>query len=198
MDSTESDRSLGTIGDGNHFAELQKIESVLDHKTFESFRLSTKQFYLLVHSGSRGLGEKILNEHTHAFGQQGISENTVKAHKYINKHDMAVKWAKANRALFSKRFLDCLHAEGEPVLDVFHNTVTPLEFKGCYSVGYTEREPPLRRGNCNNPRIPGQFQLFSNADRATRKQCFFVGPWCRQKVEGRETTSIKLNMRKMH
>jgi release factor H-coupled RctB family protein len=130
LDSTESDRSLGTIGDGNHFAELQKIESVLDHKTFESFRLSTKQFYLLVHSGSRGLGEKILNEHTHAFGQQGISENTVKAHNYINKHDMAVKWAKANRALFSKRFLDCLHAEGEPVLDVFHNTVTPLEFKG--------------------------------------------------------------------
>ena len=115
LDPTESDRSLGTIGGGNHFAELQKIESVLDHKIFEDLGLSTKQFYLLVHSGSRGLGEKILSDHTRAFGQHGIPENTLKTHNYINKHDMAVKWAKANRALISKRFLDCLRAEGEPV-----------------------------------------------------------------------------------
>ena len=55
--------SLGSIGGGNHFAELQKLEEVVDNETFTSMHLSADHLYLLVHSGSRGLGEQILQNH---------------------------------------------------------------------------------------------------------------------------------------
>lgn len=121
LDSTPFDHSLGTIGGGNHFAELQKIESVVDEPAFESLGLSTKQFYLLVHSGSRGLGEFILRKYSD--GQTGLLENSSEAIDYLTQHDMAVRWAGANRALIAHRFLNCLKGEGSQVLDVFHNTV---------------------------------------------------------------------------
>ena len=34
--------SLGTIGGGNHFAELQKVEEIIDSELFESLQLSKK------------------------------------------------------------------------------------------------------------------------------------------------------------
>ncbi len=53
------DLAVGTIGGGNHFAELQTVETVyrddLLPAAFDSNRLQ-----LLVHSGSRGLGQQIL------------------------------------------------------------------------------------------------------------------------------------------
>lgn len=121
LDSTPFDYSLGTIGGGNHFAELKKIESVVDGDVFEALGLSTKQFYLLVHSGSRGLGEFILRKYSE--GQAGLMENSSDAIDYLTQHDMAVRWAGANRALIAHRFLSCLKGEGSQVLDVFHNTV---------------------------------------------------------------------------
>jgi hypothetical protein len=51
-------RSLGTIGGGNHFAELQQIETL-----YEEGALDKKRVHLMVHSGSRGLGGSILREH---------------------------------------------------------------------------------------------------------------------------------------
>jgi hypothetical protein len=56
--------SVGTIGGGNHFAELQQIETVVDEKRFAELKLSSDQLYLLVHSGSRGLGAAILAHHS--------------------------------------------------------------------------------------------------------------------------------------
>jgi release factor H-coupled RctB family protein len=123
LESTLFDHSLGTIGGGNHFAELQKIESVLDEDVFEALDLSTKHFYVLVHSGSRGLGEFILRNHRDAHA--GVLENSPEAIDYLTQHNMAVKWAGANRALIAHRFLSCLKGEGSQVLDVFHNTVEP-------------------------------------------------------------------------
>jgi release factor H-coupled RctB family protein len=123
LKSTLFDHSLGTIGGGNHFAELQKIESVLDEDAFEALGLSTKHFYLLVHSGSRGLGEFILRNHVDA--QSGLLENSPEAMDYLTQHDMAVRWAGANRALIAHRFLSCLRGKGSNVLDIFHNTVEP-------------------------------------------------------------------------
>jgi release factor H-coupled RctB family protein len=95
----------------------------LDEDVFEALDLSTKHFYVLVHSGSRGLGEFILRNHRDAHA--GVLENSPEAIDYLTQHNMAVKWAGANRALIAHRFLSCLKGEGLQVLDVFHNTVEP-------------------------------------------------------------------------
>src|SRR5262249_15706013 len=60
LESTEFDESIGTIGGGNHFAELQQVEEVHDAKAFREFGVGKQQLVVLVHSGSRGLGESIL------------------------------------------------------------------------------------------------------------------------------------------
>jgi release factor H-coupled RctB family protein len=60
LESTEFDQALGTLGGGNHFAELQMVDEVLDARAFKRFGLGKQQLIVLVHSGSRGLGESIL------------------------------------------------------------------------------------------------------------------------------------------
>ena len=130
VEPTDFDHSLGTIGGGNHFAELQALESIIDQQACDTLGIDKKQLYLLVHSGSRGLGERILRHHVEAHGHQGLEESTSEAETYIKSHNKAVKWAEANRALIAYRFLSCLHGSGEKLLDVNHNTVLPQEIDG--------------------------------------------------------------------
>lgn len=130
LESTDFDHSLGTIGGGNHFAELQALDSIIDQQICDELGIDNTQLYLLVHSGSRGLGEKILRNHVENFGHKGLEENTTDAENYIRAHDRAVAWAETNRALIAHRFLSCLRSKGERVLDVNHNTVLPQEIDG--------------------------------------------------------------------
>jgi len=49
---------VGTLGSGNHFIEIQKVEEIFDEKVAESFGLFKEQIVIMVHSGSRGLGHQ--------------------------------------------------------------------------------------------------------------------------------------------
>lgn len=57
---------LGTMGSGNHFVELQRVERVLDEVSARAFGLGEGQLTVLVHSGSRGLGHQVCTDHVHA------------------------------------------------------------------------------------------------------------------------------------
>lgn len=63
--------SLGTIGGGNHFAELQAVESIENAAACAALGVTTEAVYLCVHSGSRGLGAAILRDHVAAHGMAG-------------------------------------------------------------------------------------------------------------------------------
>jgi len=76
-----------------------------------------------VHSGSRGLGEQILQNHVSKFKSDGIHGDSSDAVDYLKKHDQAFVWAKANRDLIAKRFSNCLKANGRKILDITHNYV---------------------------------------------------------------------------
>jgi tRNA-splicing ligase RtcB len=54
---------LGTLGSGNHFVELQRVEHVLDRAAAEAFGLSEGQVTVLIHSGSRGLGHQVCTDY---------------------------------------------------------------------------------------------------------------------------------------
>ncbi len=116
--------ALGTIGGGNHFAELQAVEDIRHEEAFRTLGLDPERLVLLVHSGSRGIGEAILRAHVAQFGADGLRDDTVEARAYLAEHNRAVQWGAVNRGLIAHRFLSRLHSEGDPRLDVTHNTVT--------------------------------------------------------------------------
>jgi len=122
--------ALGTLGGGNHFAELSFFDEVHDDAAFSALGLSQGCFALLVHSGSRGLGDAILREHTDRFGARGLPAHSPEAQRYLGRHDRAVAWGRANRALIAHRFLSCLGADGERAADVCHNSVTRAHLAG--------------------------------------------------------------------
>jgi len=128
--ATGPEPALGTIGGGNHFAELSAVSEVMEPDAFGALGLDEGRFVLLVHSGSRGLGDAILREHTDRFGAGGLEEGTPEAAHYLARHDRAVGWGRANRALIAQRFLECVGARGERVADVCHNSVTPSRLGG--------------------------------------------------------------------
>lgn len=125
LESTEFDSALGTIGGGNHFAELQAVEKVLDAAEFKKLDLGKQQLVVLVHSGSRGLGETVLRKHVDEHFSNGVAADSFAAEEYLRGHDFAVRWAKANRELIARRFVTALGAEGECVWDGCHNSITP-------------------------------------------------------------------------
>jgi release factor H-coupled RctB family protein len=127
LESTEFDAALGTIGGGNHFAELQAIEKVLDADEFKKLDLGKQQLVLLVHSGSRGLGESILRVYVHQHFGEGVEADSFAAEEYLHGHDFAVRWAKANRELIAHRFTATLGVEAEYLWDGCHNSISRIE-----------------------------------------------------------------------
>ena len=56
-------RSLGTLGSGNHFLELQVVEDILDERAAQAFGLRKGQVTAMNHTGSRGLGHQVCSDH---------------------------------------------------------------------------------------------------------------------------------------
>ena len=123
--ATGLDHELGTIGGGNHFAELQAVECVLDDAEFEMLGLNREQLVLLVHSGLRGYGHSILFEHAAQHGGEAVSPSSdAGTVYYLRHHDLALRWARANRARIAHRFLTALGAEGQCAWGGCHNRVS--------------------------------------------------------------------------
>jgi tRNA-splicing ligase RtcB len=53
---------LGTLGSGNHFAEVGVIDEVYDVERAAAFGLRQGQITLMIHSGSRGLGHQVCTD----------------------------------------------------------------------------------------------------------------------------------------
>jgi release factor H-coupled RctB family protein len=125
LESTEFDSAMGTIGGGNHFAELQAIEKVVDADEFLKIGIGKQQVVALVHSGSRGLGESIFRAHAAQHSANGVAAESDTAEEYLRGHDFAVRWAKANRELIARRFVAAIGSVAECVWDGCHNSITP-------------------------------------------------------------------------
>ena len=54
---------LGTLGSGNHFLEIQRVEEIYDRDTAHKFGLFEGQITVMIHCGSRGAGHQICTDH---------------------------------------------------------------------------------------------------------------------------------------
>jgi len=54
---------LGTLGSGNHFLEVQKVDEIFDEAVAKQMGLSLGQVTIMLHTGSRGLGHQVATDY---------------------------------------------------------------------------------------------------------------------------------------
>ena len=85
----EAQRQLGTLGTGNHFLELQ-------------YDTEMGRLWLMVHSGSRGMGQAIRSEHIDATtrgrgGLGSLDASTDRGQAYLHDMEWGRRYAASNR-----------------------------------------------------------------------------------------------------
>ncbi len=60
--SSAAPAQLGTLGSGNHFAEIQWVDEIYDAAAAAAFGLRLAQVTVMIHSGSRGLGHQVCDD----------------------------------------------------------------------------------------------------------------------------------------
>lgn len=190
--------ALGTIGGGNHFVEFQRLEKVVDGDRFEALGLHADRVWMMVHSGSRGLGQAILQAHRTDAASAGLPADSVAGRAYLAEHDQAMAWAVLNRRIIAQRFCDAIgaamEAGGRPVLDICHNCVTP------HLGGWLHRKgaAPADRGLVAIPGSRGDFSylvepLADGADRALWSLAHGAGrKWSRSDAHARLSARFRI------
>lgn len=56
------DKQCGTLGSGNHFAEVQVVEHIFNQEAADVLGLRQGQVCVMIHSGSRGLGYQVCDD----------------------------------------------------------------------------------------------------------------------------------------
>ncbi len=58
---------LGTLGAGNHFLEIQRVQEIYDLKIAEKLGIFKDQVVIMIHTGSRGLGHQVASDYIELF-----------------------------------------------------------------------------------------------------------------------------------
>ncbi|GAA6210467.1 RNA ligase RtcB family protein [Hyphomicrobiales bacterium 4NK60-0047b] len=114
--------SLGTIGGGNHFCEVQEIGDVFETSVLEQLNIDKRHALLFVHSGSRGFGMSVFQTVQDCFAE-GLSGDSTELRSYLNLHDGAVRWASLNRQIIAERAANALRGHCKLLVDCPHNLV---------------------------------------------------------------------------
>ena len=133
---------VGTLGSGNHFLEIQKVDEVFNEKVAKAFGLFKGQVVIMIHTGSRGLGHQIATDYIsimmRAMDKYGIRLpdrelaacpiNSSEGQKYFSAMACGANYAWANRQMIAhftrKSWKSILGEKTSPLAllyDVAHN-----------------------------------------------------------------------------
>jgi tRNA-splicing ligase RtcB (3'-phosphate/5'-hydroxy nucleic acid ligase) len=174
---------LGTVGSGNHFLELQRIEEVFDERAAGVYGLHAGQATILIHSGSRGLGHQVCTDYVKrmdaAQARYGIElpdrqlacapQSSPEGQAYLAAMGAAANFAWANRHAIADairravgRVLGAEVARGtRQVYDVAHN-VAKLETYGGREL-CVHRKGATRAFPAGSPDIPAAHRDVGQA-----------------------------------
>lgn len=69
---------IGTLGSGNHFLEIQKVDKIIDVRTAKTFGIDHEgQITFMIHCGSRGFGHQICSDYLR------VMERAVQKYKLV-------------------------------------------------------------------------------------------------------------------
>jgi len=159
---------IGTLGSGNHFLELQRVDGIYEATAAAAFGLCEQQLTVLIHSGSRGLGHQVCTDYVKrmdaSLNRYGIELpdrqlscapiSSPEGAAYLGAMAAAANFAWANRAAIAHRVREGvtqvlgrdIAERTRQVYDVAHN-VAKLEQYGGRSLcvhrkGATRAFPP--------------------------------------------------------
>jgi tRNA-splicing ligase RtcB len=161
---------VGSLGAGNHFAELQVVDEVLDDRAAGVFGVAVGQVTVMIHSGSRGFGHQICTDYVArmagAAERAGIKLpdrqlacaplGSPEAREYLAAMAAACNFAFANRQMmlhevrcaFERVFGSAWERLGvELVYDVAHN----IAKRELHTVGGKERAVWVHRKGATGP-----------------------------------------------
>ncbi len=127
---------LGTVGGSNHFVELQGVADAPANGP-----LARGDLALMIHSGSRGLGEAAVAALPYGVGQ-GMEQGSPEGVAWLAAHDRAVAFARANRWALASRAADALGDRVERVAEAVHNAVEPWNGGWLHRKGAAEAGQP--------------------------------------------------------
>lgn len=160
MKSHDFMASLSSIGGGNHFAEFQSVDKIVNQALFEQSGLDKQKLLLLVHSGSRGLGQSILRQHLEQHSHNGLDEQSDDAEIYLNAHQDALQFAQINRQLIGLRMMQQVKTSGEQRFSLNHNLVEPCRIDGIDGWLHRKGATPSDRGFVVIPGSRGDYSYL--------------------------------------
>jgi len=171
---------VGTLGSGNHFCELQKVEEIFDEKTAKKFGLFKNQIVIMIHTGSRGLGHQIATDYIkvmiQAMPKYGIKLpdrelacvpfNSPEGQKYFKAMCAGANYSWSNRHMIThylrKAWKKVLgeKANLELLYDVAHNIakIEEHEVDGKKMKLIVHRKGATRAFPPNHPEIPEKYK----------------------------------------
>ena len=99
---------LGTIGAGNHFLELQRVEKIYDDNIAKEYGLFENQVLIMLHTGSRGFGHQIASDYIKRISDYN-KKNNIKlvdpelGYAHISNH-IAIDYLEAMKAAVNYAF----------------------------------------------------------------------------------------------
>ncbi len=140
---------VGTLGSGNHFVEIQKVEEIFDKEVAEAFGLFKDQVVIMIHTGSRGLGHQVCTDYLRtmipAMQRYGIKVpdrefacvpfSSPEGQRYFSAMASAANYAWANRymiAHYTRNAWKQVLGEKEKLellYDVAHNIIKKERYK---------------------------------------------------------------------
>jgi len=167
---------LGTLGGGNHFLEVQVVDTVHDAAAAAALGLREGELTVLVHTGSRGLGHQVCTDFVRrmdaALARHGIALidrqlacaplSSPEGREYFQAMCAAANFAWANRQVLTHRVREAAArvlgsgVRVRVVYDVAHN-IAKMETLGGQAV-CVHRKGATRAFGPSSPDVPASFR----------------------------------------
>ncbi|MBO8161000.1 MAG: RtcB family protein [Thermosipho sp. (in: Bacteria)] len=128
---------VGTLGSGNHFIEIQKIDQIYNRKIAEKLGIVENQIVIMIHTGSRGFGHQIATDYIQLmrdkFKNLSLPDKQLiyapfkseLGQRYFSAMNCAANYAFSNRQFITyyirKVFKELFNVPVELIYDVAHN-----------------------------------------------------------------------------
>ncbi len=169
---------LGTVGSGNHFIEIDEVAEVFDDATARRFGLESGHLAVLIHSGSRGLGYQVCDDHLATMLRSAAAHgidlpdrqlacaplSSPEAKDYLGAMAAAANFAFANRQMMAHRVREAFAAEfGGPWerwgLDLLYDLAHNVAKFEVHLVNGRERRLCVHRKGATRAFPPGHPEL---------------------------------------
>jgi len=167
---------VGTLGSGNHFLEIQKVDEIFDEKTAEVFGLFKDQVVVMIHTGSRGLGHQIatdyirtmmgaMNKYELSLPDRELAAcpiNSSEGQKYFSAMACGANYAWANRQMiahFTRKAWQSILGEKASTLTLLYDVAHNIAKFEKHNINGKEKELVLHRKGATRAFPPGHSEI---------------------------------------